>query len=176
MLEAHYNTPVAQGVTSSGNCPHRNPRTIKPEERIPIIMSDGLNDTKPKANYCGNCGYTTCRCSNQFCILCNSTWCQDVSHPKIDKNKPSSEILSPGIDQIPFESLEELGAIFAEGEKKYGRGNWKKDPSNNKYNAERTRHALRHLFLYANGDRSENHLAKVMWFCCTTLWRSKQSI
>jgi hypothetical protein len=86
---------------------------------------------------------------------------------------PKSETLSPGLDQIPFVGIEAIGAIFAEGEKKYGRDNWKKQPNNDEYNAERTRHAIRHLFLWANGDRTEPHLAKVAWFCVTTIWREK---
>ena len=89
--------------------------------------------------------------------------------------KPQSEQVSPGIDQIPFEGLEAIGEIFAEGEKKYGRDNWKQDPGNEPYNRERTRHAIRHLMLWANGDRSENHLAKVAWFCVTTIWREKHN-
>ena len=93
---------------------------------------------------------------------------------KQETNKPLSETVSPGIDQIPFEGLEEIGLIFAEGEEKYGRDNWKRDPSNRDYNDERGRHALRHLYLYLNGDRSENHLAKVAWYCVTTIWRNKQ--
>ncbi len=87
---------------------------------------------------------------------------------------PKSEILSPGVDQIPFESLEEIGSIFAEGEIKYGLDNWKQQPDNKPYDKERTRHAIRHLMLYANGDRSENHVAKVAWWAVTTIWRNKQ--
>lgn len=85
--------------------------------------------------------------------------------------KPRSEVVSPGIDQIPFEGVEAIGAIFAEGEVKYGKDNWKQDPSNEEYNRERTRHAIRHLLLWASGDRAEAHLAKVAWFCVTTIWR-----
>jgi hypothetical protein len=87
---------------------------------------------------------------------------------------PQTESTSPGIDQIPFVAIESIGRIFAEGEQKYGRDNWKRDPSNESYNAERGRHALRHLYLYLNGDRSEDHLAKVAWYCVTTLWRTNQ--
>ena len=87
---------------------------------------------------------------------------------------PKSELLAPGVEQIPFEGLEAIGQIFSEGEKKYGLGNWKLQPANDEYNRERTRHAIRHLMLWANGDRSEPHLAKVAWFCVTTIWREKQ--
>jgi hypothetical protein len=113
---------------------------------------------------------------NGFCTICQSVHCKSPDHPRVARDKPKSETLSPGIDQIPFESLEALGEIFAEGEAKYGRDNWKKVPNDHAYNAERTRHAIRHLYLWANGDRSEAHLAKVMWFCVTTLWREKHSI
>lgn len=98
-----------------------------------------------------------------------------LDQPEVDTTKPKSETLSPGVDQVPFEGIEAIGAIFAEGEKKYGRDNWKKQPNNPEYNAERTRHAIRHLMLWANGDRSEPHLAKVAWFCVTTIWREKHS-
>lgn len=90
-------------------------------------------------------------------------------------SKPKSEKLCPGVEQIPFESLERLGAIFAEGEKKYGLDNWKTSPEDKEYNTERTRHAIRHLMLYANGDRQEDHLAKVMWYCVTTIWRTNHT-
>jgi hypothetical protein len=87
-------------------------------------------------------------------------------------NKPKSEVLAPGVDQIPFEAMERLGAIFAEGEIKYGRDNWKTAPHDKEFNAERTRHAIRHLMLYANGDRQEDHLAKVLWFAAIMIWRT----
>ena len=98
---------------------------------------------------------------------------QPSSDPTVDT--PKSEVLSPGVDQVPFEGIEAIGAIFAEGEIKYGRGNWKKQPDNDEYNRERCRHAIRHLMLWANGDRSENHIAKVAWFCVTTIWREKNA-
>ena len=97
-----------------------------------------------------------------------------IPRTRVTKKNPKSEKVSPGIDQIPFEGIEAIGSIFAEGELKYGRDNWKilgDDPSG--YEQERSRHALRHLFLWVGGDRSENHLAKVAWFCVTQLWREK---
>lgn len=87
---------------------------------------------------------------------------------------PKTDKVSPGIDQIPFEAMEAEGAIYAEGEPKYDRDNWKKGVGNIEYQRERTRHALRHLQLWANGDRSEDHLAKVRWFTGTQIWIEKQ--
>lgn len=90
-------------------------------------------------------------------------------------SKPKSEKLCPGVEQIPFEALERLGAIFEEGRVKDGLDNWKSSPGDQEYNIERTRHAIRHLMLYANGDRQEDHLAKVMWYCVTTIWRTNHN-
>lgn len=89
-------------------------------------------------------------------------------------NTASSETVSPGIDQIPFAFIERLGGIFAEGEAKYGRDNWKKGNSDPSYERERLRHAIRHLYLWADGDTREDHLTKVAWFCCTQIFRESQ--
>ena len=89
-------------------------------------------------------------------------------------DKAKTEKVSPGIDQIPFESLEALGDIFVEGEEKYGRDNWKRGVDDIPFQRERARHARRHLYLWVNGDRSEPHLAKVMWFCVIQIWLDKQ--
>lgn len=93
--------------------------------------------------------------------------------PQQMQDRPKTEKLSPGIEQIPFEALEACGEIFAEGEIKYGLDNWKKGVNDKEYQNERTRHAIRHLMKWANGDRSEPHLAKVMWFCVTQIWTEK---
>lgn len=82
----------------------------------------------------------------------------------------SSTIDCEGVGQIPWESLKQLGAIFKEGEAKHGRGNWKKAVSDIPYQQERWEHAERHLRLYNEGDRSENHMAKVMWYACVQIW------
>ena len=89
-------------------------------------------------------------------------------------SKPKTETVSPGIDQIPFEGIEAIGEIFAEGEPKYGRDNWKRGVDDTDYDQERCRHAMRHLWLWSNGDRSEDHLAKVGFFVVTQLWRERR--
>lgn len=85
----------------------------------------------------------------------------------------NTEEIGSCVEQIPFEGLEAVGRIFAEGMKKYGKDNWKNDPSA-EYRIERCRHAIRHLMLFANGDRGEEHLAKVAWFCLTEIYLSKK--
>lgn len=47
--------------------------------------------------------------------------------------------------------------------------NWKQGVNDEEYQRERLEHAMRHLMLWTNGDRTEDHLAKVMWFCATQL-------
>lgn len=92
--------------------------------------------------------------------------------------KAKTEILDTGVSQIPYEALEAIGKIFKEGELKYGKDNWKKGIGDLEYQEQRLEHAIRHLILYANGEREfcnepyrlEDHLAKVAWFCVTQIW------
>lgn len=79
----------------------------------------------------------------------------------------NSEKLGTMMQMIPFSALEALGRIFKEG-LKYGRNNWKNKPDAD-FIEERANHAIRHLMLWCNGDRQEEHLAKVMWFATTTI-------
>ena len=88
--------------------------------------------------------------------------------------KASTEEIGTCLGQIPYAGLEEVGRIFAEGQRKYGRGNWKNGVGDKVYQEERCSHAIRHLMLWANGDRSESHLAKVAWFCLTQIWTETQ--
>lgn len=89
-------------------------------------------------------------------------------------SKAETEQLGTALNQIPYEGLEAVGRIFSEGAKKYSRDNWKKGVGDKGYQEERCSHAIRHLMLWANGDRSENHLAKVAWFCLTQIWTQTQ--
>lgn len=88
--------------------------------------------------------------------------------------KAKSDRLGVRLNDIPYEGLEALGAIFQEGAVKYGVGNWKGGLGDKTYQEERLNHAIRHLMLWANGDRSEAHLAKVAWFCVTQIWLEKE--
>lgn len=82
--------------------------------------------------------------------------------------KAKTDKLLLGLTMIPFYPLFRLGKIFVEG-LRYGRDNWKQGVNDKEYQDERLNHALRHLFLWKEGDRSEDHLAKVMWFCATQI-------
>jgi len=84
-----------------------------------------------------------------------------------------TEQIGSRLSDIPFEALYEIGKVFLEGEPKYGRDNWKM--GGEEYLEERCVHAIRHLMKWANGDRSEPHLAKVAWFCCIRIWHDRNS-
>ena len=62
-------------------------------------------------------------------------------------------------DLIPALGLMRLARTCAEGAAKYGVGNWLRGiPVSDLVN-----HAIRHLYLYLAGDRSEDHLAHAAW-------------
>lgn len=73
----------------------------------------------------------------------------------------------PRHDLIPIEFLDELASIFEEGLEKYG-DSWKK--GGDEFLRDCLNHASNHLHLYCNGDRTENHLAKVAWNCLAVKW------
>ena len=62
-------------------------------------------------------------------------------------------------DLITPIGLRRVAETYAEGAAKYGDNNWLKGmPINDLLN-----HALRHIYLYLSGDRSEDHLAHASW-------------
>lgn len=82
--------------------------------------------------------------------------------------KAGTDKVGTGLVLIPWYSILELGKIFIEG-LRYGRDNWKKGVNDKEYQEERLEHAMLHLLKWKEGDRAEQHLAKVMWFCATQL-------
>ena len=62
-------------------------------------------------------------------------------------------------DLITPVGIRRLAETCAEGAAKYGDRNWEKGiPASVMLN-----HAIRHLYLYLEGDRSEDHLAHAAW-------------
>lgn len=84
------------------------------------------------------------------------------------EQRAKSDVVGTGLVLIPWYSILELGKIFIEG-LRYGRDNWKKGIGDKDYQEERLEHAMLHLLKWKEDDRSEAHLAKVMWFCATQL-------
>ena len=94
--------------------------------------------------------------------------------------KAKTEKIGTGVSQIPTVAIRKIGSIFVEGERKYGRDNWKSGTGDKDYQLERLEHALEH-FLNAkdmlSGDTDDVsreqiaiQLAKVAWFCVTEIY------
>lgn len=69
-------------------------------------------------------------------------------------------------DLIPPLAIRRLAAIFEEGTIKYGEARYIEKPL--PYSVI-LNHAVNHLLLFASGDRTEDHLAKVMWGMCALM-------
>jgi hypothetical protein len=78
----------------------------------------------------------------------------------------SSDIEHLRYDLIPPCALRELAEVFAEGAKAHGDENWKKGMDEGVI----VNHAMEHLMKYREGDRSENHLGKIMWACSAMIF------
>lgn len=79
------------------------------------------------------------------------------------------------LDQIPVVALRELGRVFAFGEKKYERDNWKKGYEYSKNYAA----ALRHMTSWWQGENDDpesglSHLAHAMWHMVVLYWHQRQ--
>jgi len=71
----------------------------------------------------------------------------------------SSDAEATRYDLITPIGLAAVAAACAEGAAKYGDFNWEKGmPANDMLN-----HALRHVYLFLGGDRSEDHLGHAAW-------------
>lgn len=59
----------------------------------------------------------------------------------------------------PLWALKRIGTITYEGMNRYGKRNWRKGmPINETFN-----HVMNHLLKWSEGDRTEDHLAKICW-------------
>lgn len=73
----------------------------------------------------------------------------------------SADAESTRYDLITPIGLRRLAETCAEGAEKYGDYNWEKGmPISDLAN-----HAIRHLYKFLEGDRSEDHLAHAAWNC-----------
>jgi hypothetical protein len=88
-------------------------------------------------------------------------------------NKANTEVLGLNYTQIPPHYIRALSSIFAEGAEKYGKDNWKRGLNDPEWIEERINHAIDHLLRYLEGDRTENHLAKVGWAMCVLSERDR---
>lgn len=100
---------------------------------------------------------------------CNGCkWSERIKEKDLSPGKAATDRVEAGLVLIPFYSVLRLGKIFVEG-LRYGKDNWKKGVHDKEYQEERLEHAMLHLIKWKEGDRTEDHLAKVMWFCTTQM-------
>jgi hypothetical protein len=72
----------------------------------------------------------------------------------------------PRFDLVPVEPLERLANLYGAGAIKYGDWNWQKGmPLLRMYAS-----LLRHVFAWRNGDRTEDHLAAVVFNAFGIMW------
>jgi hypothetical protein len=84
--------------------------------------------------------------------------------------KPDTEVLPAAYHLIPLESIRALARVFREGVLKYNERainslNLSSAVFSLQWQDERFTHAVEHLFKGYEGDTTEDHFAKVMWYC-----------
>jgi hypothetical protein len=90
------------------------------------------------------------------------------------ENKPASDKLGLAYHLVPWEAVRRVSRICLEGQEKYpGRAinarNLAPAIGDTEWQTERLNHAMDHLAKWMSGDRTEDHLAKVMWFCAVMI-------
>lgn len=91
----------------------------------------------------------------------------------------ASDELGIAYHLIPPDSLRRIAKVFAEGMEKYpGKAinfrNTSPAIENYPWQQERFSHAMDHLLKFNGGDTSEDHLAKVAWFCLVMMEIQRQ--
>lgn len=76
------------------------------------------------------------------------------------------------LELIPLDMLKLLAKAFQDGiDKGYPKHNWKKGIPND----DLLNHAINHLYLYLEGDTSEDHLSHAMWNIGVAGWNEKNN-
>jgi hypothetical protein len=76
----------------------------------------------------------------------------------------------PRYDLIPARALEREAIRMAEGADAHGENNYRKGKDDPAFIRDRVNHAIEHLLLYANGDRSTDHLAAIRCNAGMLIW------
>lgn len=73
-------------------------------------------------------------------------------------------------DLLPAHAIRRLAKHFENGARKYGERNWEKGQPLSRY----LDSAMRHLFCYLEGDRSEDHMSACAWNCMAFIETEKK--
>ena len=80
----------------------------------------------------------------------------------------------PRFDLIPFEFLESAAEVLTRGAARYGPYNWKRGRKD--FFLDAWNHAFVHLQKFAEGDRSEDHLAHLACNLAFMVWAVKNGV
>lgn len=72
-------------------------------------------------------------------------------------------------DSVPRQAVERWAATYTEGAAKYGAYNWRKGLKIRNLLS----HAIGHVYLLADDNRSENHFGHFLWNCGTAIWMAR---
>lgn len=90
-----------------------------------------------------------------------------------DSGAKSSE-QKPRYDLIPACALKREAVRMAEGAEIHGENNYQKGTKDQGFITDRINHMVEHAQLYANGDRSTDHLAAVRCNAAMLIWIESQ--
>lgn len=76
----------------------------------------------------------------------------------------------PRIDLIPWEAIRREAVRMGEGAAAHGENNYRTGVHDQGFVTDRVNHLLRHALLYANGDRTDDHLAAIRANAGMLIW------
>jgi len=80
----------------------------------------------------------------------------------------------PRYDLIPLEAQRREAVRMAEGARKHGENNYQQGASDPAFRRDRINHLIEHALRYADGDRSEDHLAAIRCNTGMLIWLDSQ--
>ena len=82
----------------------------------------------------------------------------------------SSSEEQPRYDLIPYVATQREAARMGMGAREHGENNWMRGVGDKVFYRDRVNHLVNHALKYANGDRSEDHLAAVRCNAAMVMW------
>ena len=76
----------------------------------------------------------------------------------------------PRYDLIPIEAQRREAIRMAEGAENHGENNYRQGIGDRAFILDRINHAIEHLLKYADGDRTDDHLAAARCNCGMLIW------
>ena len=93
-----------------------------------------------------------------------------MSKVTVFESGASSSEQKPRYDLIPAEAIRREAIRMAEGAAVHGDRNYQQGKNDPKFINDRINHMIEHALLYANGDRSTDHLAAIRCNAGMLIW------